>query len=141
MTNPQLGEAAARVRRFLEEMYGGPVLANETGGVGQTVFHAHLHLTPMPNLAVPPHLLTHSDVTPVEDWQAVREYYARHGHYYYLELGGKRYVVASIHSPVIQEMRRVAARTTGLALGEHGFVRATTAQDVQTVERRWREWT
>jgi len=136
-----LDEAAMRIRRFLSDMYGAPVLTTETGVLGQTVFHAHLHLIPLPHVAFPPEVFRHGDVTPIADWRAVQGYYAEHGHYYYVEVGGKRYVITSYQSPVIHAMRRAVAGPLGLSVGERGFVRATTPDDVLVMGQRWRDWT
>lgn len=132
----ELDKATARVRAFLEQAYGGPVLAFENGISGQTVFHAHLHLLPSRIGEVPPELTRHGDVRPVEDWREVRERFARDGCYRYAELDGKRYVIAG-HSPMLRPARRLLAEATGLAWGEHGFEKATSVADVRDLEQRW----
>ncbi len=136
---PELEDAAARVRRFLERAYGEPVFAFENGIAGQTVFHAHLHLLPSMIRDIPAELLAHDDITPVEDWGGVREHFARHGHYRYAELGGKRYVIAG-YSPVLRTTRRLIGEATGLIWGEHGFAKVTSPDDVRDLERRWDGW-
>lgn len=137
----ELDDATTRVRCFLEDTFGAPVLANETGVVGQTVAHAHLHLTPMPDLVIPPTVLSHEDVQPIADWDAVQDYFARHGHYYYLAWGGQRYVLPSYHSPVLATLRQLVATTLGVTAGTHGIVRAASDDDVRAVAQRWRAWT
>ena len=137
---PELEEAAARARGFLEQSYGGAVLAFENGIAGQTVFHAHLHLLPSRIEGIPAELLGHDDVTRVEGWDGVRERFAREGHYRYAELGGNRYAIAG-YSPVLRPARRLLAEATGLVWGEHGFPKATSSEDVRDLERRWYVWT
>ena len=133
---PELEGAAARVRRFLERAYGGPVLAFENGVAGRTVSHAHLHLLPSRIREIPAEIAGHDDITPVEDWRGVRAHFARRGHYRYAELGGRRYVIAG-YSPVLRTTRRLMAEATGLGWGKHGFVKATSAEDVRDLELRW----
>lgn len=137
---PELEEATARVRSFLERSYGGPVLAFENGIAGQTVFHAHLHLLPSRISEIPAELLGHDDITRVEGWGGVHERFAREGHYRYTELGGKRYAIAG-YSPVLRPARRLLAEATGLVWGEHGFAKETSVEDVRDLERRWYAWT
>ena len=79
----ELEEAALRVRRFLERAYGSPVLLFENGIAGQTVFHAHLHLIPVPIVALSTDVLAHGDLVPVEVWPDVRTYFACHCSYRY----------------------------------------------------------
>lgn len=138
----ELEEAGYRARRFLEDRYGGPVLALENGIAGQSVSHAHLHLVPLPLAGayfLPANLARHDDVMAVEGWPAVRTYFERHGHYRYLELGGHRYVIAG-YSPVLQALRMALAGATGLALAPQGFEKTTTSEDVREVQLRWRDW-
>lgn len=134
-SHAELDEAAARVRRFLETAYGSPVLLFENGVAGQTVFHAHLHAIPVRLQQLPPAVLEHEDLTPVDGWHSVREYFSRHGGYRYLELGKARYVVAR-YSPVLKTMRRAMAETTGLVRSERGWVKTTTLEDVRAVGAR-----
>jgi diadenosine tetraphosphate (Ap4A) HIT family hydrolase len=136
---PELDAAAARVRRFLAEAYGEPVLTFENGIAGQTVFHAHLHLVPARVEALPAEIAAHEDLAPVEGWGRVREHFARRGHYRYVELGGARYVIDGF-SPVLWTMRKLMAEATGLAWDEHGWRKTTTPDDVQVLAERWRGW-
>lgn len=135
----ELEDASRRARRFLEDSYGGPVLMVENGIAGQSIFHAHLHLIPLPlagGYFLPSDLARHDDIMAVEGWPSVRAYFERHGHYRYLEIGAHRYVIAG-YSLALQALRMALAGATGLALNPGGFVKTTTPQDVQEVERRW----
>lgn len=135
----ELEEATQRVRRFLFDAYGKPVYISESGAARQTVFHAHLHLVPFPIGNLPEEVDTYQNVMPVEDWPAVREYFTRHGSYWYVELGERRYV-ADPYGPGLQAIRRMLVDSAGLnLLGEHGVVKMATPDDVREVNRRWDE--
>jgi len=135
----ELDAAAERVRRFLEAAYGLPVLALENGITGQTVFHAHLHLMPLMPLPLPRHVLEHPDVWLVDGWEEVREHFARHGNYRYLEQSGQRLLVAG-HSLAISALRDSLAQATGLAFGPDGWIKTTMPEDVLEAGRRWGKW-
>ncbi len=136
----ELEEVAARIRRFLKDAYGTQVITTETGLAGQTVLHAHLHLLPVPMPALSVAISEHDDITPVGGWSSVRDYYARNGAYYYLELEGRRYLLPQYNSPLLREMRHVLAEATGLTYGKHGWEKKTTPEDVIAVGERCREW-
>jgi len=136
----ELDEASTRVRHFLSEMYGSPSLINETGAAGQSVFHAHLHLSPMSNLVIPPSALSQPDMMQIDGWDAVRDYYAHYGHYYYVEFDGQRYLIPSYDSPVMEELRQAVATAIGVTVDHTGIKRVTTSEDVVEVGRRWQRW-
>jgi diadenosine tetraphosphate (Ap4A) HIT family hydrolase len=135
----ELEESAAIVRRFLFETFGGSVLAWENGVSGQSVFHAHLHLIPLPiggsrfDPAVDP------AVIPISGWQPVRERYLRDGSYRYLELLDRRYLLPA-YSPAVRDVTRLIAASTGLRFDARGWIKTTTPEDVEEVRRRWAEW-
>jgi diadenosine tetraphosphate (Ap4A) HIT family hydrolase len=135
----ELEATAASVRSFLAAAYGKPLLIWENGVSGQSVFHAHLHLMPLPIDAIPPELEAHPDVAPVESWGAVRAHYDRHGHYRYLELAGQRWLVAG-HSPALRSVVDLLARATGLRYSRNGWIKTSTPEDVAEVGRRYVSW-
>lgn len=135
----ELDDVAARVRRFIGDAYGTPALTWENGVVGQTVFHAHLHLIPCRIHSLPEDVKRHPDVVEIDGWENVRRHFARHGHYRYVELGGERWIVGGF-SPVINMVRRIMAEATGLEWGPRGWSKTTTPDDVLDVHRRWAEW-
>lgn len=136
----ELDAAAARVRRFLRDAYGESAVISETGVTGQTVFHAHLHLIPMPRFDLPADFSGHPDVRPISGWQEVRTHFDEHGQYYYLEVDDSRYLVSSTYSPVLREMRALVAKTLGATLGERGIVKTTIPEDVHSAVSRYRIW-
>jgi len=136
-----LEAATSQVSRFLSAVYGGPVLINEVGAAGQTVFHAHLHLTPWPMLSALPPLPAHPDVTPVAGWEAVQDHFARHGRYYYVAAGGQKHVVSSYDSPALDAQRQALAEALGVGLSGHTIARAATSADALAVADRWVRWT
>ena len=141
----ELEEAKTRVERFLGEAYpvGGaaPALyAMEHGVYGQTVFHAHVHVAPGPQMPIPREYLAHPDVERIQGWEPVMARYARHGQYRVLEYAGQRYLVDG-PSPSLALARPWFARFTGMTWKpEGGWNKYTTEADVRELERRWREW-
>jgi diadenosine tetraphosphate (Ap4A) HIT family hydrolase len=141
----ELEEAKERVARFLTEAYGGEaVYVMEHGVVGQTVFHAHLHVLSGPHVPLPREYLTHPDVMPVTGWLEVVERYRQVGHYRLVEYDRERFLVRS-DSPLIAIGRTWMAAFSGMtweSTPEHtGWRKYTTPADVRETERRWREWT
>src|SRR5437588_11912183 len=99
----ELEDAARTARSFLSAAYGKPLLTWENGVSGQSVFHAHLHLMPLPVDDIPSDIEAHPDVSPVQSWDVVREHFDRHGAYRYLEIAGQRRLLAG-HSPVLRSI-------------------------------------
>jgi diadenosine tetraphosphate (Ap4A) HIT family hydrolase len=138
----ELERATARVKQFLESSYGAPVVINETGKTGQTVHHAHLHLSPHPRLqSFPPRrFVDHPDVTRVGGWDNVRERFTQHGQYYYVEVDGQRFIVESYHSPAIAMLRDVVAAAADTEMTGDILPRAVSPTDVETLRARFQEW-
>jgi diadenosine tetraphosphate (Ap4A) HIT family hydrolase len=135
----ELDAAAARVRRFLREVYGTPALAWENGVFGQTVFHAHLHLLPIRAERFPVELDEQREITRIESWQPVRRHYEHHGGYRYMELGSDRRLIAQGES-TLQAVRRWLMQVTGVEWDGRDWLRTTTSEDVGEVTRRWSDW-
>ncbi len=135
----ELEEAVSTTRSFLSSAYGRPLLTWENGVSGQTVFHAHLHLMPLPIDGLPAGLDDHPDVSPVRTWEAIRDHYDRHGTYHYLEVDGQQRLVMG-HSPALRTIGQFLARATGLSFGRSGWIRTSTPEDVAEVSRRFRSW-
>jgi diadenosine tetraphosphate (Ap4A) HIT family hydrolase len=138
-TDAELVAAAERVRRFLADAYGMPALAWENGVCGQTVFHAHLHLLPIPATALPPELDEIDGVVPIGDWRPVREHFAARGGYHYLGLGQERRLIPG-GSAAIAVVRRWLAAHTGLQSNHAGWLKTTTEADVRELAARWQAW-
>jgi diadenosine tetraphosphate (Ap4A) HIT family hydrolase len=135
----ELEQAAQVARSFLTEAYGKPLFVWENGVSGQSVYHAHLHLMPLPIDAIPPEIEAHPDVATVDSWDAVRDYFGRHGRYRYLDVAGQRRLVAG-HSPALRSVVELLARATGLGYGRDGWIKTTTPEDVAEVGRRYILW-
>jgi hypothetical protein len=135
----ELEEAAAAARSFLGAAYAKPLFTWENGVTGQSVFHAHLHLMPLPIAALPEDLERHPDVTPINSWEIVRDHFARHGSYRYLELGGQRRLLRG-HTPALRSIVTLLANATGLRYGRSGWIKTSTPADVAEVGRRYGEW-
>lgn len=140
----ELEEAKARVEQFLVEAYpaadgGAPAIyAMEHGVVGQTVFHAHLHVVPGPYVPIPPAYAAHPDVEQIEGWAPVLARYAACAQYRLVEYGGRRYVVDG-RSESLAIARPWLAEFTGMTWKpEGGWAKYTTREDVRELERRWR---
>ena len=135
----ELDDAAATVRRFLRAAYGLPVVTWENGVSGQSVFHAHLHLIPLPSDAVPPAVAEHAEVAPIRGWDDVRGHYVQHRCYRYLEVAERRHLVPG-YSPALGPFTGWLATVTGLEYGSRGWIKNTTPDDVREVRRRWQDW-
>jgi diadenosine tetraphosphate (Ap4A) HIT family hydrolase len=136
----ELEAAAARVRRFLREAYGAEALTWENGVFGQTVFHAHLHLLPVPAGRVPASVDGHESVRPVAGWEPVRQHFAREGGYRYLHLGDQRRLLAGQDRSLFASVRAWLSELTGLRSNPDDWIRTTTPADVAEVVRRWQAW-
>lgn len=137
---PELEEAKARVKRFLREKYGGALFSLEHGVAGQTVFHAHFHVSAVNRVPVPAEYLAHIDVEAVQGWQPVLERYAERGQYRLIEYEGQRYLIDG-HSPSIASGLRWFAALTGMTWQDgRGWLKKTGPSDVRETGRRWKEW-
>jgi diadenosine tetraphosphate (Ap4A) HIT family hydrolase len=136
----ELDDATARVRRFLADAYDLPVASNETGATGQTVFHAHLHVTPLNLGTLPPEIAARPDVQAIDGWPGIATRYRERGEYYYVEVGGQRDLFPSIDSPALQALRTAIAEVTGLTGNGQRFERGATAEDAAELRRRWQFW-
>jgi diadenosine tetraphosphate (Ap4A) HIT family hydrolase len=134
-----LEAAAARVRGFLRAAYREPVLTWENGVAGQTVFHAHLHLLPLPAERFPDELGEPNGILKAAGWAAVRQHFAVHGGYRYMELATDRRIMPG-HAPVPAAVRDWLAAVAGLQRAGDDWVRTTTPEDVREVARRWADW-
>jgi len=135
----ELEATSDRAAQFLRAAYAKPLFIWENGVSGQTVYHAHLHLMPLPIDRLPAELESHPDVISIRGWEAVAGHFARNGHYRYLELGATRRLVDG-HSPVLRTVVRVLAEATGLQYSRTGWVKTTTPEDVAEVGRRFAAW-
>lgn len=135
-----LEESAAIARRFLSETYGRPLFVWENGVSGQSVFHAHLHLIPLPAaMGMRFSLPNDPALVPVSSWETVRSQYLRDSHYRYLELAGQRYVLPG-YSPLLRALTGLLAESTGLRRGPEGWIKTTTSADVDGVATKWAAW-
>lgn len=74
-----------RVADFLTATYRAPAFF-EHGVFHQSVFHAHLHAMPFGSLDLPSDLFTADGARPAASLADIRDWYASHGHYFYLEM-------------------------------------------------------
>lgn len=135
----ELDQTAERTRQFLAAAYGQPSFIWENGVSGQSVYHAHLHLMPLPLDVLPSDLEAHPDVAAIAGWEDVRDHFGRHNCYRYLELEGERRLVVG-HSSALVSVVRLLSRATGLRYDHSGWVKTTTPEDVAEVSLRWAKW-
>jgi hypothetical protein len=109
----------------------------EHGIAGQTVFHAHLHLLPLGVTELPTEILRHPDLRPVAGWGSVQEYLQRHGFYFYLAVGNRRFVLPSSLSPAMGPLRDLVATSAALEVGPRGLIKKATAADIDVLVARW----
>ncbi len=137
---PELEEAKVRVERFLCESYGGALFSLEHGVAGQTVFHAHFHVSVMNPMPPPAEYLAHPDVEVIQGWRPVLARYAERRQYRLVEYEGQRYLIDG-HSPSIATGRPWFAALTGMTWQEgKGWLKGTGPEDVRETERRWKVW-
>lgn len=137
----ELGHATGRVKEFLESQYGAPVLINETGKTGQTVHHAHLHISPVPDIKpLLREFATQPDVVTIDGWEDVHQRFMEQGQYYYVEADGRRFLAESYHSPAIDMLRRGLAKRLDVCVTYRGLARSAHRAEVQDLVTRWRRW-
>jgi diadenosine tetraphosphate (Ap4A) HIT family hydrolase len=134
----ELDSMVAVVRRFLSDAYGGTFFSWESGVTGQSVFHAHLHVSPVPHPGLRPALDRFDDVFRITDWGEVVAHFAQHGGYRYLDTGRAKYVISS-DSAAIDAARAALAAVTGVSWNGAWEKRATN-QDVVDLGQRWSDW-
>lgn len=135
----RLEELADRLRFFLEEAYGTPVMALENGIAGQSVFHAHLHLLPAGVATLPAAMRRWPDVIRVDGWGEVRRRLMETGSYRYLRFGDGSYVTDG-HSPALGPLREAIRREAGIELDSNlAWIKRTTGADIDELLRLWRE--
>jgi len=136
----ELEEAKARVERFLRETYGGAMFSLEHGVAGQTVYHAHFHVSVMNRVPAPPEYIAHPDVHAIQGWQPVLGRYAERGQYRLVEYEGQRYLIDG-YSPSIVTGRPWFAALTGMTWREGmGWLKKTGPEDVSEMKLRWTVW-
>lgn len=135
----ELEECVETVRRFLRDAYQTEASTWENGVAGQTVFHAHLHLLPVPVTGIPAVLNGRDDVRIIEGWDEVQAHFEQYGHYRYIEHNGDRRLIAG-HSPVLWGFQRLLEEWTGAKRVDGEWIKPTTPEDVAEVGRRWESW-
>jgi diadenosine tetraphosphate (Ap4A) HIT family hydrolase len=140
VTLEALEELSVRARNFIEDTYAVDPLAWENGVTGQTVYHAHLHLIPLPLEGLVDVLASDPASREIDGWEAVRERYRDHGAYHYAAHGGRRWLLEG-NGVTNWEVRRLIAIGARLRLVDGRWTRHTTADDITEVTRRWQEWT
>lgn len=135
-----LEESAVIARRFLSDTYGLPLFVWENGVSGQSVFHAHLHLIPLPAAKASRFRLPDDpSLVPISGWESVRTQYLQDGAYRYLEFAGQRHLLPG-QSPLLRALTGLLAELTGLRRGPEGWIKTTTPADVDAVHGKWSAW-
>jgi hypothetical protein len=107
----------------------------ENGVAGQSVFHAHLHVIPLP-VETFPDLTGEEGAHRISGWADTREFFRRRGPYHYADWHGLRWVLEP-NSPALWLMRANIAHSSGLRLVEGQWRRPTSPADVDELSRRW----
>lgn len=130
------------VRAFLSHFYAPPVYW-EHGIFRQTVFHAHLHCFPWGRVGYDPAEELHASVALSQD--AIREWYAHYGPYFYLEDSS----IALLFAPETDRYFRVVRNVFWREAAVRGETRALrTPQQrfevglplIQAVVEKWRQF-
>jgi len=134
-----------RVRRFLGAAYREPVFF-EHGVFRQTVYHAHLHAMPFGSVVLDLPTLAREDGRYAEGLRDVRDWYARQGHYFYLECPTPEgEPLAAIFPPQLDQYFRVlgalrAATGTLTAWQPPPLRRMTGAGKVRALAEKWHDF-
>ena len=134
-----------RVRRFLSSAYREPVFF-EHGVFRQTVYHAHLHAMPFGTVALDLSALSHAAGQHADTLQDVRDWYARQGHYFYLECPAPEgSPSAALFPPNLDQYFHVlgalrAATGTLTAWQPQPLRRMTSGDKVRALVESWRSF-
>ena len=131
-------QAAATGEAFLRDAYGGEVLRWENGIAGQSVFHAHLHLLPVPFARLPPRGLA-DDWLGVSGWNDITRFYAEQQRYHYAALGGDRRLLPG-DGATAWALRAELARVARLEFRDGHWWRRTSPHDVVDAGVRFSRW-
>ena len=131
-------EAAAKGEDFLRDAYGEEVLRWENGIAGQSVFHAHLHLLPVPFARLPPRGVA-DDWLGVNGWNDIARFYRERQRYHYAALGGERRLLPG-DGVTARALRAQLARVAQLEFREGRWRRRTTPRDVAEASARFSRW-
>lgn len=142
-------ELKATVRRFLTEVYSAPTFF-EHGVFRQTVFHAHLHAMPFGPVAWDLlGMAEGSGGVPSLGQETIRAWYARRGHYFYLETPGDATGAsapqAAILPPEMGVYGRALSTLRQLSNAREGWSPpplryATRAPKLRTLAEAWHAW-
>jgi diadenosine tetraphosphate (Ap4A) HIT family hydrolase len=140
----ELRTLKGRVAAFLTRTYG-PFVYFEHGIFRQTVYHAHLHAIPVGQRDFAAGAFAASGGTPAQSQAGVREWYATHGHYFYLEAPGEAGATgdAALFPPDMERYRTVLGQLRAAA-GRHvewvpqPMRRAAGGAKMQSVAEAWR---
>jgi diadenosine tetraphosphate (Ap4A) HIT family hydrolase len=133
----------ARVLRFHSAAYREPVFF-EHGVFRQTVYHAHLHAMPFGSVVLDLPTMAHRAARSADHLQDVRDWYAEHGHYFYLERPmADGAPVATIYPPNLDQYFHVlgalrAATGTLSAWQPQPLRRMTSGGKVRVLAESWR---
>jgi diadenosine tetraphosphate (Ap4A) HIT family hydrolase len=130
------------VRRFVTRYYAPPVFW-EHGVFRQTVFHAHLHCIPFGVVSYDLSGPLHDAVISSQD--DIRAWYAREGHYFYMEDSEKALLFAGEMERYTHVVRDVLWHGMTVAHGHPGWRSAQQRREeagplLEAVSEKWRQF-
>lgn len=139
LLDAELADLRGRVAQFLRYAYQAPIFF-EHGVFRQTVYHAHLHAMPLGPLDFDVRTAGGVAATSIASRDDVRAWYARHGHYFYLESSTGD---AALYPPDMEVYWRVLGTlresTSGVASWVPPALRQIKgASQMRAVEQAWR---
>ncbi len=128
------------MRRFLADTFQKASFF-ENGNKRQTVFHAHLHGLPI-HLPVPQEWVEMRRVQPVLAWQEVRHECERAGHYFFMEIVDRRYLISECaYDFIVDHLRtQLTSQTAAQIDTATGAIKRFGVEVVAQTVELWRNW-
>jgi diadenosine tetraphosphate (Ap4A) HIT family hydrolase len=139
-TMAELDEVVPEATAFVRDAYGVEPVGWENGVVGQTVFHAHLHLIPVDiHGGMLDELVADEASVEIHDWEAVAARFREAGQYHYIKVRNRAWLVEG-NGAMNWEGRRRLAIAAGLAPGGNLLKRPQGDADIAELAARYRGW-
>lgn len=138
-TMAELDEVVPTATAFVREAYGVEPVGWENGVVGQTVYHAHLHLIPIEIHGMLDELVADDASVEIPGWDAIAERFRETGEYHYIKVQGRAWLVEG-NGAMNWEGRRRLAIAAGLTRIGDQLRRPKREADIAELARRYLEW-
>lgn len=132
-----------KVSKFLEAEYG-MVSSFEHGKIGQTVFHAHVHLMPFKGEAASIVPEGKGKLVKIRDLAILRDIFKKNGQYLFFSIGSSRWLVANdLGTPRFFRDRFAKAlgrpeRGNWKLMEENKKIMDEANKDIENLRKRWK---